>query len=59
VVENAGVPPDIEIEQTPMLVIQGRDPQLEKAIEVVLEQLEASTFELMRSPPPYPERALE
>jgi tricorn protease len=42
VVENVGVPPDIEVEQLPAEVIAGRDPQLEKAIEVVLEQLEAA-----------------
>eukprot|EP01032_Pedospumella_encystans_P005255 gene5255-6249_t len=34
-VENEGVAPDIEVEQTPALVIAGRDPQLEKAIEVI------------------------
>ena len=39
VVENIGVPPDIEVEQTPADVIQGRDPQLEKAIQVVMEEL--------------------
>ncbi len=39
VVENEGVPPDIEVEQTPADVIAGRDPQLEKAIEVVLAEL--------------------
>ena len=39
VVENEGVPPDIEIEQTPADVIAGRDPQLEKAIAVVLDEL--------------------
>jgi tricorn protease len=33
VVENEGVPPDIEVEQTPADVMAGRDPQLEKAIE--------------------------
>ena len=45
IVENVGVPPDIEVEQWPVEVIAGRDPQLEKAIEVVLEQLEASPVE--------------
>jgi tricorn protease len=49
VVENVGVPPDIEVEQTPADVIAGRDPQLEKAIEVVMQQLEAN-------PPPKQER---
>jgi tricorn protease len=48
-VENIGVPPDIEVEQDPKLVRQGRDPQLEKAVEVVLEELE-------RNPPPKPKR---
>ncbi|MBM3297318.1 MAG: peptidase S41, partial [Candidatus Aminicenantes bacterium] len=49
IVENEGVPPDIEVEQTPALVIAGRDPQLEKAIEVVMELLK-------KNPPPKPER---
>jgi tricorn protease len=49
VVENEGVPPDIEVEQTPADVIAGRDPQLEKAIEVVMEQLRAN-------PPADPQR---
>jgi len=39
VVENVGVSPDIEVEQTPAEVIAGRDPQLEKAIQVALQQL--------------------
>jgi tricorn protease len=49
VVENVGVPPDIEVEQTPKAVIEGRDPQLEKAIEVVMRELE-------KNPPPKPTR---
>jgi len=49
VVESVGVPPDIEVEQTPAAVIAGRDPQLEKAIEVVME-------ELKKNPPPEPKR---
>jgi len=39
IVENEGVPPDIEVEQTPADVIAGRDPQLEKAIAVALDEL--------------------
>ena len=38
--ENAGIPPDVEVEHDPELVRQGHDPQLEKAIEVVLAELE-------------------
>ena len=39
VVENEGVPPDVEVEQWPADVIAGKDPQLEKAIEIVLDEL--------------------
>ncbi|HJU43414.1 MAG TPA: PDZ domain-containing protein [Vicinamibacterales bacterium] len=49
VVENEGVPPDIEVEQTPKDVIAGRDPQLERAIQVALEALK-------KEPPPKPAR---
>jgi len=38
-VENEGVPPDVEVEQWPAEVIGGRDPQLEKAIEIALQKL--------------------
>jgi tricorn protease len=39
IAENVGVLPDIEVEQNPELVRQGKDPQLEKAIEVVMAEL--------------------
>lgn len=39
IVENEGVPPDIDVEQTPADVIAGRDPQLERAIQVVMDEL--------------------
>ncbi|GJL93727.1 MAG: tricorn protease [Hyphococcus sp.] len=35
-----GVVPDIEVENDPGLMMQGRDPQLERAIEYVLDHLE-------------------
>ncbi|MCH2181393.1 MAG: PDZ domain-containing protein [Mariniblastus sp.] len=55
IVENAGVPPDVEVEQLPADVIAGRDPQLEKAIEIALQQLEANPPKQYRKPP-YPIR---
>jgi len=56
VVENEGVPPDVEVEQWPADVCAGKDPQLEKAIEIVLQQLqEQAPLPLGR--PPYPVRA--
>lgn len=39
IVENEGVAPDIAVEQTPRDVIAGRDPQLERAIAWVKEEL--------------------
>jgi len=49
-VENIGVPPDIEVEQDPALVRKGRDPQLEKAVEVVLEELKKNPPPVLRRP---------
>ena len=40
VMENHGVDPDIEVDNLPNQVIAGHDPQLEKAIEVILKKLE-------------------
>jgi len=55
IVENVGVPPDIEVEQLPSETIAGRDPQLEKAIEVIMAELEANPpVEPVR--PPFPVR---
>ncbi len=50
-VENVGVAPDIEVEMTPSLVIAGHDPQLEKAIEVVMSALAAKPLPNMTRPP--------
>jgi tricorn protease len=38
-VENAGVSPDFEVEITPKDWMMGRDPQLEKAVQVAMEEL--------------------
>lgn len=38
-VENEGVAPDIEVEWTPSAVIAGHDPQIEKAVAWLLEEL--------------------
>jgi tricorn protease len=48
-VENRGVAPDVEVELDPFEVRQGRDPQLERAVALVMEELE-------RNPPPQPRR---
>ena len=38
-VENRGVEPDIEVVDRPELVAKGEDPSLEKAVDVLLEEL--------------------
>ncbi|HTV01088.1 MAG TPA: PDZ domain-containing protein [Luteitalea sp.] len=50
VVENEGVPADIEVEQTPADVIAGKDPQLERAIQVALEQLQKNPVRIPARP---------
>jgi tricorn protease len=56
VVENAGVPPDIEVEQDPAAVAAGKDPQLDRAIEVVLTELTKSPPPKAPARPPFPVR---
>jgi tricorn protease len=53
IIENEGVPPDVEVEQLPAKVIAGHDPQLEKAIEIVMEELKKNPPEKPKRPP-YP-----
>jgi len=52
-IENQGVPPDIEVEMDPLSVRQGHDPQLEKAVEVVMAELEKHPVPRPKRPP-YP-----
>jgi tricorn protease len=54
VVENHGVQPDIVIDNTPDLVMSGHDPQLEKAIEVVLKDMQDHPRSLPARPPDLP-----
>jgi tricorn protease len=49
-VENHGVPPDIEVELSPKAWRQGHDLQLEKAVDVVLEQLKKTPIKTAERP---------
>jgi tricorn protease len=51
-VENHGVDPDIEVFNRPDLVAKGQDPQLEKAIEVIMQKLKEEP--MLPSRPEYP-----
>ncbi len=55
-VEGWGVDPDYEIENAPDEMVAGRDPQLEKAIEVILEMLEEEPPKRPKRPA-YPDRS--
>ena len=56
--ENYGALPTVEVDNRPDLVVQGRDPQLEKAIELVMEAIKEHPKTLPERPPywpPYPD----
>jgi tricorn protease len=55
-VENEGVAPDYDVDMLPKDLIAGKDPQLEKAIELALEALKKEPRKEIKRPD-YPKRA--
>ena len=53
-IENHGVEPDLVVDQRPDLVMKGQDPQLDKAIEVVLKDIQEHPRKLPPRPPDLP-----
>lgn len=53
-VENHGVAPDVEVEYDPQVVRGGHDPQLEKAVSVVMDLLNKNPAPPLRHHPAYP-----
>lgn len=51
-VENEGIAPDIEVENTPAEVIRGRDPQLERAVAEALDLLSKNPQRRVPRPAP-------
>ncbi len=49
-VEGEGVAPDIEVIQEPQRVLNGEDPQLQRAVEEALRLMEENPFELQPEP---------
>ncbi len=56
IMEGHGVDPDIVVENDPAREFEGVDAQLDKAVQVVLEQIQAHPPRLA-PPPPYPDRS--
>jgi len=54
VVENHGVQPDVVVENRPDQVVKGRDPQLEKAIDLVMQEIQSNPKKLPPRPPDLP-----
>jgi tricorn protease len=57
-VENVGIAPDIDVEFDPKQVREGHDPQLEKAVEVVMDMLQKNPLPKYKRPayPNYKQR---
>jgi len=51
-VEGVGVAPDIEVFQDPKALLEGRDPQLERAVAEAMRLLEKEEFQLKPEPAP-------
>jgi tricorn protease len=56
-VEGYGVAPDIEVIDDPARMVNGAEPQLEKAIELMLAALEKDEGFELKPVPPYPDRS--
>ena len=53
-IENRGVQPDVVVDNPPDLVLKGQDPQLEKAVEMLMQQIKANPKKLPARPPDLP-----
>ena len=53
-IENHGVEPDIVLDNLPDQVVAGHDPQLEKAIQVVMKEIQERPMKLPPRPPDLP-----
>jgi tricorn protease len=53
-VENEGVAPDIYVENTPKEVIEGHDPQLERAVAEAMRLLKDNKNLPVTTEPPFP-----
>ena len=50
IIENEGVAPDVFVEQTPKDLLQGKDPQLEKTVQILLEEMKTYPYKELKKP---------
>lgn len=50
IIENEGVAPDIFVEQTPKDLLEGRDPQLERTISLLQEEMKTYKYPDVKKP---------
>lgn len=50
IIENQGVAPDVFVEQMPKALLQGRDPQLERTVEILLQDIKSYPYKEIKNP---------
>ena len=50
IIENEGVAPDVFVEQLPKDLLDGRDPQLERTIQLLLEDMKTYPYKEVKKP---------
>ena len=56
IIEGHGVDPDIVVDNDPESVIEGRDPQLERAVQEVMKQVDAGAAKPLPPRPAGPDK---
>lgn len=50
IIENEGVAPDVFVEQMPKDLLEGRDPQLERTVKILLEEIKTYPYQEVKKP---------
>ena len=50
IIENEGVAPDVFVEQMPKDLLEGRDPQLERTVQLLLEEMKTYPYKEIKKP---------
>ncbi|MFD1164098.1 PDZ domain-containing protein [Sphingobacterium daejeonense] len=50
IIENEGVAPDVFVEQMPKDLLEGKDPQLERTVQILLEEMKTYPYKEVKKP---------